>query len=318
VFGVTWSVILFPPFVLVKCVVVRGQPLGDGCPRVYCGIMPKASVIVLSRDHPDWVARAIQWLARSFYSMQLEVIVVDDCSDEPLMPVLAQIHDERERFERVRMIRFQEPAGDATAYNVGLDIAAAPYVSFCDGHDLWLDGWGFAVDALDKGAGAVGTGACERMGDDNAMPGALKMRFHHANLCFPLYHMPYIGQGFMVRRDTAHSFRVVFSRPCELWSEPSTMAEVAWWIETCAESSVVWSGHNRVYRKLPEITWYATPRFQLAAAFIVSRPDLFAHSVVARSVAFFESSGIDVELVKRVVDRELPVPSYNALFDSKD
>jgi len=77
---------------------------------------PKVSVVIVSRDRPDGLARLITSLRFQFYKT-FEVIVV---SNEKSVP-----------FERVKHIYFDEPNISA-ARNLGIEAAAGELIAFCD------------------------------------------------------------------------------------------------------------------------------------------------------------------------------------------
>jgi len=84
---------------------------------------PAASVIVPSYARPAALAECLRALANQSVP-NLEIIVVDDGSPEPLAPVC-------DAFEAVRCIR-QENAGPAAARNHGARMASGSFLAFTD------------------------------------------------------------------------------------------------------------------------------------------------------------------------------------------
>jgi glycosyltransferase involved in cell wall biosynthesis len=91
------------------------------------------SVIIPVRNGARFVCEAIE-SALAQLSMDDEVIVVDDASDDDTPRIIRQIHDRR--------IRVLDGGGRgvSSARNIGLAAAAAEFVAFLDHDDLWPSG----------------------------------------------------------------------------------------------------------------------------------------------------------------------------------
>ena len=66
--------------------------------------------------------------------VDLEVVVVDDGSADPLTPgrVVDQLGD-----RRLRLVRNRSPLGVSAARNTGIALARSEWIAFCDDDDLW-------------------------------------------------------------------------------------------------------------------------------------------------------------------------------------
>lgn len=93
--------------------------------------MVKVSVIIPSYNREEVEQAVKSALAQTVEDM--EVIVVDDCSDIPVRERLDCISD-----ERVTVIRHKENRNGAAARNTGIDNAKGQYVAFLDDDDFWL------------------------------------------------------------------------------------------------------------------------------------------------------------------------------------
>ena len=62
-----------------------------------------------------------------------ELLVVDDCSSEPLADIIDSFHD-----ARIHYVRLLENSGVAKARNVGVSLSKGRYIAFLDSDDLWL------------------------------------------------------------------------------------------------------------------------------------------------------------------------------------
>jgi glycosyltransferase involved in cell wall biosynthesis len=109
---------------------------------------PSFSIVVPTRNRPQELAACLAALARLDYPRaQLEVIVVDDGSDDPV-----EIDEDGLTVALVR----QENAGPAQARNTGANAAQGTFLAFtdddCEPHPSWLVA---AERALGSGASAV-------------------------------------------------------------------------------------------------------------------------------------------------------------------
>jgi glycosyltransferase involved in cell wall biosynthesis len=92
---------------------------------------PRVSVLVPVYNAAATIAEAVtSALAQTV--AELEVIVVDDGSTEPVAAPLSEIHD-----ERVRIVRRADNAGVSAARNSALALARAPLIAQLDADDSW-------------------------------------------------------------------------------------------------------------------------------------------------------------------------------------
>jgi glycosyltransferase involved in cell wall biosynthesis len=92
---------------------------------------PDVSVVIPTRNRRHLLPRTLASVLGQV-DVDLEVIVVDDASDDGTEPFLRGLDD-----ERVLVVRYEEAGGTANARNTGIQLAAAPFVAFCDDDDLW-------------------------------------------------------------------------------------------------------------------------------------------------------------------------------------
>jgi hypothetical protein len=107
------------------------------------GEKPLISVIVPTRDRTSTLWTALRSILAQ--RVRLEVIVVDDGTDDAADRVCAAIAD-----DRVRMIASGGCTNAAAARNLGLAQARAEWIAFCDDDDLW------APDRLEVMIAAIG------------------------------------------------------------------------------------------------------------------------------------------------------------------
>jgi succinoglycan biosynthesis protein ExoO len=110
---------------------------------------PLVSLIMPAwRPRPEWLRQAVS-SALAEQDCQLELIVVDDGSDEPVAALLEEVAD-----PRVRVLRI-EHAGPSAARNAGLAAAQGTHVRYVDADDVVEPGSTARLLALVGEAGDV-------------------------------------------------------------------------------------------------------------------------------------------------------------------
>lgn len=92
---------------------------------------PDVTVVIPTHDRAALVARAVHG-ALAQARVAVEVIVVDDGSEDATPSALAAIDD-----PRLTVVRHDVALGVAAARNAGIARAAAPWIAFLDDDDLW-------------------------------------------------------------------------------------------------------------------------------------------------------------------------------------
>ncbi|WP_336338317.1 glycosyltransferase family 2 protein [Haloarcula brevis] len=93
---------------------------------------PRVSVVIPAYERGDVVGRAVDSALAQTVS-DIEVVVVDDGSDDDTAAV-AEAYDD----ERVRVLTHGTNRGVSAARNTGVEVAAGEYVAFLDSDDEWL------------------------------------------------------------------------------------------------------------------------------------------------------------------------------------
>jgi GT2 family glycosyltransferase len=101
---------------------------------------PTVSVLIATRNRPDGVRRAIDSVLGQSHP-PLEVVVLDDASDEPVIDHLRDLEDD----PKLKWLVTQKPSGVAGARNILVGHAAGDILVFLD-DDAWLD----TPDALQR------------------------------------------------------------------------------------------------------------------------------------------------------------------------
>ena len=92
---------------------------------------PQVSVVIPTRNRQHLIADAVGY-ALDQPGVTVEVVVVDDASDDGTGDVLAEIDD-----QRLRVVRRRERGRLAAARNSGIGAASGRWVAFLDDDDLW-------------------------------------------------------------------------------------------------------------------------------------------------------------------------------------
>lgn len=90
------------------------------------------SVIVPVFNLEDYIEKSIRSIQMQRFSSTMEIIIVDDGSNDDSLSVANRI---AENDQRIRVIT-QKNAGVSAARNAGLDVACGEYVVFVDGDDI--------------------------------------------------------------------------------------------------------------------------------------------------------------------------------------
>ncbi len=90
------------------------------------------SVIIPTYGRPHLVGRAIASVLRQTYE-NIEIIVIDDCSDDNTPEVIKRFSD-----PRIRYLRNTRNLGVSASRNMGIKVAHGKYVSFLDDDDELL------------------------------------------------------------------------------------------------------------------------------------------------------------------------------------
>ncbi len=93
---------------------------------------PTVSVIVPTYNRADAIPRTIESVLSQTLE-DLELIIVDDASDDDTDEVVASYDD-----DRIRFFQHEENQGASVARNTGIDHAEGEYMAFLDSDDVWL------------------------------------------------------------------------------------------------------------------------------------------------------------------------------------
>lgn len=92
------------------------------------------SVIIPSYNREKTIKKAVESVLEQTY-MELEVIVVDDCSSDHTQNVVQILQNQD---PRVKYIRHEENQGACAARNTGIRAAKGEWIAFHDSDDIWV------------------------------------------------------------------------------------------------------------------------------------------------------------------------------------
>jgi len=94
---------------------------------------PDVSVVILVRSGHRFIRDAVN-SALSQTGVNLEVLIIDDCSDEKTVDMIKQITKTDDRLIYIRTPSVEGPSG---ARNIGVNAANGDWVAFLDANDKW-------------------------------------------------------------------------------------------------------------------------------------------------------------------------------------
>jgi glycosyltransferase involved in cell wall biosynthesis len=93
---------------------------------------PLVSVIIPTYNRAFLIVRTIDSVIQQSYK-NLEIIIVDDASNDNTKEIIQNIKD-----NRIRYIRHENNLGGSKARNTGIDAAKGDYIAFLDSDDRWF------------------------------------------------------------------------------------------------------------------------------------------------------------------------------------
>lgn len=96
---------------------------------------PLVSAIITTHNRPAYLKQAVKSVLDQTYE-NLELVIVDDCSDEKARETLSHVN--LDGLTDHRIIRHQTNRGANAARNTGIAAASGVYLAFLDDDDRWL------------------------------------------------------------------------------------------------------------------------------------------------------------------------------------
>ncbi|MDD6405928.1 MAG: glycosyltransferase family 2 protein [Clostridiales bacterium] len=109
----------------------------------------KISVVIPAYNSSETIGQAVRSVLEQ--KVPVEVIIVDDCSQDDIKKALKQYKDD----ERIHILRNESNLGVAKSRNLGVKSASGKYIAFLDADDIWMNGKLEKQLSLMKETGAV-------------------------------------------------------------------------------------------------------------------------------------------------------------------
>jgi glycosyltransferase involved in cell wall biosynthesis len=93
---------------------------------------PLVSVIIPAYNAATTIQRALDSALAQTYE-PVEVIVIDDCSEDATADIVSAYRD-----DRIRLLRLPQNQGESGAMNAGIEVARGEYIAFLDADDEWV------------------------------------------------------------------------------------------------------------------------------------------------------------------------------------
>ena len=98
---------------------------------------PTVSVVVITYNHEDCLAQAIDSIAAQQAGFPFEIIIAEDCSTDGTRAVAEDL--QRRYPQLVRLVFTPDNKGMNANIRFALDHVRSPFVAFCEGDDFWID-----------------------------------------------------------------------------------------------------------------------------------------------------------------------------------
>jgi len=262
------------------------------------------TIIMTSFEQEVLIGQAIRMLRTSAYLPHMELLVIDDASQEGfgIVQVLCQEAAEA-GFGRVRLLRMDRNVGVSIVRNIGIEEAQGRYLHFHDGDDLWLDGWADGVEVMDRDGLLIlttGLRAISGPGFPEQIPPPVPPSVHPLPV-FPLDGLPF-AQTFLVAKRSPTRFKAALTRPNRFWPTPPSGEDNFHKIETMAEGPFGRFGEFKIFRgnhwgsEVNPPQWHAPTYSDLVMkAFFLSHRDLFTEQVIEEAEAWFGAEGLPLD-----------------------
>ncbi|RPI54165.1 MAG: glycosyltransferase family 2 protein [Acidobacteria bacterium] len=161
---------------------------------------PIVTVIIPTRNRAHLLRRAMESVLTQTFG-DLELIIVDDASDDATESMVKGIHD-----PRVRYIRCESHRGAPAARNTGIRAARGQYLAFQDSDDEWLPlKLERQLEVMNRHSPHAGAATCGTVAIQHGVAGtsiARRERLSYAGL-LSLSERPWGGQTILVKRTPA-------------------------------------------------------------------------------------------------------------------
>lgn len=97
------------------------------------------SIIVLTYNHADFIARNLQGVFEQRVDADIELIIADDASKDATVEIIQTMVSEVPANFKVKLFTHQKNLGATPNFYFALEQATGTYLAFCEGDDYWTD-----------------------------------------------------------------------------------------------------------------------------------------------------------------------------------
>lgn len=186
---------------------------------------PLVSVIIPTYNREKLIIRSVESVLNQTYE-NLELIVVDDCSNDNTVDILTSVTD-----SRIRIVKLEKNSGACVARNRGIMEANGDYIAFQDSDDVWREEkLAYQMNAIKRYNADICVCQMERVG------------FREKNGIYPdmedgIVEYKKIVGSFIASTQTIVAKREVFDS-CKFDSQIKRMQDYDWIIRAASGRSV--------------------------------------------------------------------------------
>lgn len=100
-------------------------------------IKPLISICMVTYNHSNWIANAIEGVLLQITSFPFELVVSDDCSTDNTTEIIKQYINSRPGI--IRLLHNSSNLGLAKNFSQTLNKCSGKYIAICEGDDFWTD-----------------------------------------------------------------------------------------------------------------------------------------------------------------------------------
>jgi len=97
----------------------------------------KASIIIITYNHEQWIADAIDGALMQVADFDSEIVIGEDCSTDGTAEIVQQY--QRNHPDKIRVVTSSENVGGSRNFARTLDDCRGEFIAYIDGDDFWND-----------------------------------------------------------------------------------------------------------------------------------------------------------------------------------
>ena len=97
----------------------------------------KASICIITHNHEQWIADAIDGALMQVANFDFEIIIGEDCSTDGTAEIVNQY--QRNHPDKIRVVTSRKNVGGEANLSRTMEAAQGEYIALCEGDDFWND-----------------------------------------------------------------------------------------------------------------------------------------------------------------------------------